>query len=188
MAAELAPLAASVETDRHVVLTTAGQRPQRMASEKVVANLEQLAECVTSYKRQGRRVVLTNGCFDILHRGHVTLLEQARALGDVLVVAVNTDEGVQRLKGSGRPVNALADRMAVLAALGCVDHVVAFGEDTPVEVIRALRPDVFVKGGDYTRERLPEAALVEELGGIVRILPYVENHSTTRLLERIQHF
>src|SRR5262249_41583140 len=104
----------------------------------------------------------------------------------VLVVALNSDDGVRRLKGPGRPVNPLEDRAGVLAALACVDHVVAFGEDTPCEGIRALKPDVFGKGGDYTRERLPEAAVVEELGGVARILPYLEERSTTGLIQKIQ--
>ena len=115
----------------------------------------------------------------------LTLLHRAKALGDVLVVGVNSDAGIRRLKGPGRPINTLEDRLQVLAALSCVDHLTAFDEDTPCELIRALRPDVFVKGGDYTRERLPEAPLVEELGGVVQILPYLQDRSTTGLIERI---
>ncbi len=130
-------------------------------------------------RAQGRRIVLTNGCFDILHRGHVSYLSRAKALGDVLVVGVYSDESIHRLKGSGRPINTLEDRLQVLAALGCVDHVVAFHEDTSHELVRAIRPYVFVKGGDYTGHRLPEAALVEELGGEVHILPFVADRSTT---------
>jgi D-beta-D-heptose 7-phosphate kinase/D-beta-D-heptose 1-phosphate adenosyltransferase len=130
-------------------------------------------------------VVFTNGCFDILHRGHVTYLNRAKALGDVLVVGVNADASVARLKGDGRPINALEDRVQVLAALSCVDHVVPFEEDTPARLLRLVRPEVFVKGGDYTLETLPEAPLVEALGGSVRILPYVEDRSTTRIIERI---
>jgi D-beta-D-heptose 7-phosphate kinase/D-beta-D-heptose 1-phosphate adenosyltransferase len=149
-------------------------------------DLSRLAPRVEAYRRQGRRVVFTNGCFDILHRGHVAYLSSARALGDVLVVGVNSDASIRRLKGPDRPINTLEDRLQVLAALSCVDHLVAFEEDTPESVIRALRPDVFVKGGDYTRERLPEAPLVEVLGGVVRILPYLEERSTTQLIHRIR--
>jgi D-beta-D-heptose 7-phosphate kinase / D-beta-D-heptose 1-phosphate adenosyltransferase len=141
---------------------------------------------VERHRRDGRRVVFTNGCFDILHRGHVTFLNRAKELGDVLVVGVNTDSGVRRLKGPGRPVNALEDRMEVLAALSCIDHLVPFDEDTPTEVIRAVRPDVFVKGGDYTEAELPEAPVVRELGGVVHILPYVDDRSTTGIIERIR--
>jgi len=107
-------------------------------------------------------------------------------LGDILVVGVNTDEGVRRLKGPDRPINTLEDRVHVLAALSSIDHLVAFGEDTPCELVRQVRPHVFVKGGDYTRERLPEAPLVEELGGVVKILPFLDDRSTTRLIEQIQ--
>src|SRR5206468_6682829 len=138
------------------------------------------------YRTSGRQIVLTNGCFDIIHRGHITYLNQARALGDVLIVGLNTDESIRRLKGPERPINSLEDRVQVLAALSCVDHVVAFDDDTPCNLVRAVRPDVFVKGGDYTRERLPEAAIVEELGGVVQILPFVQDRSTTGIIERIQ--
>jgi D-beta-D-heptose 7-phosphate kinase/D-beta-D-heptose 1-phosphate adenosyltransferase len=137
-------------------------------------------------REQGRRVVFTNGVFDILHRGHVTLLSRAKELGDVLVVGINSDASVRRLKGPERPVNPLDDRIQVLAALSSVDYIVPFDEDTPDELIEAIRPDVFVKGGDYTRETLPETDLVERLGGEVRILPYIEDRSTTGVIERIR--
>ena len=104
----------------------------------------------------------------------------------MLVVGVNSDDSIRRLKGPQRPINTLEDRIGVLAALGCVDHIIAFDDDTPCNLIRLLRPDVFVKGGDYTRERLPEAPLVEELGGVVQILPYLQDRSTTGIIERIQ--
>jgi D-beta-D-heptose 7-phosphate kinase/D-beta-D-heptose 1-phosphate adenosyltransferase len=129
--------------------------------------------------------VLTNGCFDILHRGHIAYLEQARRLGDVLIVGVNSDASIRRLKGPTRPINTLHDRLGVLEGLSSVDHVVAFDEDTPHALIRQIRPDVFVKGGDYTRETLPEASLVEELGGTVKILPFVAERSTTSIISRI---
>jgi D-beta-D-heptose 7-phosphate kinase / D-beta-D-heptose 1-phosphate adenosyltransferase len=145
-----------------------------------------LAARLELYRRQGRRVVFTNGCFDILHRGHITFLSRAKALGDVLVVGINSDAGVRRLKGASRPINRLEDRVGVLAALSCVDHVVPFDEDEPSVLLRAIRPDVFAKGGDYTRERLPEADLVEELGGVLQILPYLQDHSTTGIVERVR--
>jgi D-beta-D-heptose 7-phosphate kinase/D-beta-D-heptose 1-phosphate adenosyltransferase len=153
--------------------------------EKVVADLVELRARVEHARRRGRRVVLTNGCFDILHRGHTTYLGRAKALGDLLVVGVNTDESIRRLKGPGRPINSLDDRVQVLAALSCVDLVVPFDEDTPHALVGAARPDVFVKGGDYTRDRLPEADLVEALGGTVRLLPMVDDRSTTNVIERI---
>ncbi|MBD2460889.1 D-glycero-beta-D-manno-heptose 1-phosphate adenylyltransferase [Oscillatoria sp. FACHB-1407] len=153
---------------------------------KILSDRATLSDCVQRLHQQGQRIVLTNGCFDILHAGHVAYLTQAKALGDVLIVGVNVDETVRQLKGSDRPVNPLADRLAVLAALGCVDYVVPFAELMPHALIRAICPTVFVKGGDYTRETLPEAELVEVLGGRVEILPYVRDRSTTRLIHRIQ--
>ncbi|MCL4502971.1 MAG: D-glycero-beta-D-manno-heptose 1-phosphate adenylyltransferase [Deltaproteobacteria bacterium] len=136
---------------------------------------------------QGRKVVFTNGCFDLLHPGHVAYLEQARSLGDALIVGVNTDESVQRLfKGPGRPVTPEADRARVLAALACVDQVVLFPEDTPLELITALQPDVLVKGGDYQLHEIVGQEVVEARGGRVLALPFVPGYSTTELLERIR--
>lgn len=130
--------------------------------------------------------MFTNGCFDVLHRGHVTYLEQAGQLGDVLVVAVNSDASVARLKGSGRPVNPCEDRMSVLAALNDVDYVVEFDEDTPERLLRMIRPELYVKGGDYTPEMLEEAPLVRALGGEVRVLGYVPDRSTTAIIGRVK--
>ncbi|MBP9714473.1 MAG: D-glycero-beta-D-manno-heptose 1-phosphate adenylyltransferase [Sterolibacterium sp.] len=134
-----------------------------------------------------RPLVLTNGCFDILHRGHVTYLAQARALGGALVVAVNTDASVKRLgKGDGRPVNALEDRMALLAALACVDLVTWFDEDTPIERVLAARPDVLVKGGDWPVDKIVGAPEVLARGGRVVSIPFIHQRSTTALLEKIR--
>lgn len=154
--------------------------------EKYIPNLSDLVDQVAYYRRQGYRIVLTNGCFDILHRGHITYLNRAKALGNILIVGLNADESIQRLKGPTRPINTLEDRAQVLAALNCIDHIVPFYEDTPCRLVQAIQPDVFVKGGDYTRATLPEAPLVEELGGVVKILPYLENFSTSHIIERIQ--
>jgi D-beta-D-heptose 7-phosphate kinase/D-beta-D-heptose 1-phosphate adenosyltransferase len=187
-AAELAAAAAAVVVteDGTATCTARALRAAVAAGDKVVTDRGELAARLDHLRRRGRRVVLTNGCFDILHRGHTTYLGRAKALGDVLVVGVNTDDSIRRLKGPTRPINALDDRVQVLAALSCVDLVVPFGEDTPHELVRAVRPDVFVKGGDYTRDRLPEAGLVEALGGEVRLLPMVEDRSTTGVIERIR--
>ena len=152
---------------------------------KRIDSIDALVRLAAQYRAQGRRIVLTNGCFDILHRGHVAMLDQARRLGDVLVVGVNGDESIRRVKGPGRPINTLDDRLQVLSALGCVDHVIAFHEDTSNALVRAARPHVFVKGGSYTRETLPEAAVVEECGGTLHLLPYLAQSSTTGLIERI---
>ena len=187
-AAELASAAAAVVVgkERTAVCSAQELREQVSAGGKSFSELARLAARVEFYKQQGRKVVFTNGCFDILHRGHITYLNRAKGLGDVLIVGVNSDDGIRRLKGPTRPINTLEDRIQVLAALSSVDHLVAFDDDTPCNLIRALKPNVFVKGGDYTRERLPEALLVEELGGVVHILPFLQDRSTTGIIERIQ--
>jgi D-beta-D-heptose 7-phosphate kinase/D-beta-D-heptose 1-phosphate adenosyltransferase len=187
-ASELASAASAVVVSQEgTVACSAVELLDRLApGAKPAADLDTLVDRLDAERRRGRRIVFTNGCFDILHRGHVTYLGQAKALGDILVVGVNSDAGIRRLKGPDRPINTLEDRVEVLAALSCVDHLIPFDDDTPCALIRALRPDVFVKGGDYTRDRLPEAALVEELGGVVRILPFLPERSTTRIIERIQ--
>lgn len=136
--------------------------------------------------RRGERVVATGGCFDVLHAGHIDLLRRARALGDRLVVLLNSDASVQVLKGAGRPVVGERDRARVLSALDCVDEVVVFGEDTPVRALGELRPDVWVKGGDYDVEDLPETPVVRRAGGEVVTVPLVPGHSTTGLITRIR--
>jgi D-beta-D-heptose 7-phosphate kinase/D-beta-D-heptose 1-phosphate adenosyltransferase len=154
--------------------------------EKVAPDLPALLDRLDVVRRSGKRIVLTNGCFDILHRGHIGYLNAAKALGDVLVVGVNTDASVRRLKGAARPINTLDDRTAVLAGLSAVDHIVAFDEPTAVELCAAVRPHVFAKGGDYTRERLPEATVVEAQGGEACLLPYVRDRSTSSIIERVR--
>ena len=187
-AAELAAAAASVVVgkDGTVPCRADELRAVIAGGDKRLTAEAELVERVASHRAQGRRIVFTNGCFDILHRGHVTLLNRAKGLGDVLIVGVNSDASVRRLKGPERPINTLEDRLKVLAALSFVDHVAAFDEDSPTELIRRIRPDIYVKGGDYTRETLPEAPLVESLGGAVCILPYLAERSTTGLIERIR--
>lgn len=131
--------------------------------------------------------VFTNGVFDVLHRGHVMYLAQARALGGSLIVALNTDASVRRLgKGDDRPLNQETDRAIVMASQQAVDLVTWFDEDTPVEIIGEIRPDILVKGGDYDMDKLPETALVQSWGGRAQALPFVEGYSTTRLLQRIR--
>lgn len=137
-------------------------------------------------RARGGTVVATGGCFDIVHTGHVQLLEAARALGDALIVCLNSDDSVRRLKGEGRPIVAQQDRAELLSALACVDAVVVFDDDTPVEVLRQLRPDVFAKGGDYGSTTIPEAAALAEWNGQAVTLPYLEGRSTTRLLEEVR--
>ena len=188
VAVEIASAAAelAVGKDGTVACSAAELRDHLSADTRAVLEEVDLASRVDSYRRRGLRIVFTNGCFDILHRGHVTYLNRAKALGDVLIVGLNTDASARRLKGPDRPINSLEDRAQVLAALSCIDHIVPFADDSPVHLIRAVRPDVYVKGGDYTLETLPEAPLVAELGGEVQILPLVDDRSTSRIIERIR--
>ena len=146
----------------------------------------ELAKLGERLRAEDRRVVFTNGCFDVLHVGHLRYLRQARAEGDVLVVGINTDAGVRRLKGPARPFVPEDERAELLAGLECVDYVTLFDEPTPVETIAALRPHVHVKGGDYSPEQLPEAEIVRSYGGEVRIMPLVPGRSTTDLVRRIE--
>jgi rfaE bifunctional protein nucleotidyltransferase chain/domain len=140
---------------------------------------------IAEIREAGGRVVFTNGCFDLLHPGHVSYLRAARSLGDALVVGLNSDASVRRLKGPSRPIVPEKDRAAVLAALESVDAVVIFGEDTPVRLMRELKPVVYVKGGDYRVEDLPEAKVSAEIGSAVKILPFESGYSTTALIEKI---
>ncbi|MFG0380990.1 bifunctional D-glycero-beta-D-manno-heptose-7-phosphate kinase/D-glycero-beta-D-manno-heptose 1-phosphate adenylyltransferase HldE [Pseudomonas sp. zbq_18] len=165
-------------------LRRAVQREQ--GSERGVLGLEQLLVAIDDARAHGEKIVFTNGCFDILHAGHVTYLEQARAQGDRLVLAVNDDGSVSRLKGPGRPINSVDRRMAVLAGLGAVDWVVSFSEDTPENLLRAIQPDVLVKGGDYGIDQVVGADIVRAYGGEVRVLGLVENSSTTAIVEKIR--
>jgi len=148
-------------------------------------SVEALAAQLAAERAAGRRIVFTNGVFDLLHAGHVEFLRQAKLLGDVLVVGVNSDRGARRLKGARRPINRERDRLALVAALDGVDHAVLFDEDQPAALIRALRPHLHVKGGDYAGQELPEAEAVREVGGQVVILPLVGELSTSRVIERI---
>jgi len=151
-----------------------------------ILNQECLADAVRCLQQAGKKVVFTNGCFDLLHVGHVRYLQQARELGDVLVVALNSDASVRRLKGPGRPLTPAKERAEILAALACVDFVTIFGAATPLRLIRALGPDLLVKGGDWPVERIVGRELVEAGGGKVLAIPFVTNRSTTALIARIR--
>jgi D-beta-D-heptose 7-phosphate kinase/D-beta-D-heptose 1-phosphate adenosyltransferase len=152
-----------------------------------ILDRQEASRWIANLQAQGKKVVFTNGCFDLLHLGHVRYLEQARSLGDALIVGVNTDASARRLnKGPGRPVNAEEDRAAVVAALACVDRVVLFPEDTPLELITALQPDILVKGGDYRLEEIAGREVVLARGGRVQVLPFVPGYSSSALLERIR--
>ena len=147
---------------------------------------EEIVLQVRQAKTQGKSVVFTNGCFDILHAGHVRYLNAAGELGDVLIVGLNSDESVRRLKGPERPVNSQEDRAEVLAALRAVSHVVVFSEATAEDLVRLLQPDIYVKGGDYSIERLPEANIVASYGGKTVLIPEVPGRSTTNTIKRMK--
>ncbi|MBL8159433.1 D-glycero-beta-D-manno-heptose 1-phosphate adenylyltransferase [Candidatus Saccharibacteria bacterium] len=153
---------------------------------KYLPEWTELKRKVQRLKAEGRKIVFTNGCFDILHGGHVQYLQQAKARGDILVVALNSDESVARLKGPQRPVNTLVERARVMAGLGAVDIVTAFTQDTPVDLLEVVRPDIYVKGGDYKREDLVEVPVVERHGGTVEILNFLDGRSTSNVIAKIR--
>jgi D-beta-D-heptose 7-phosphate kinase/D-beta-D-heptose 1-phosphate adenosyltransferase len=145
-----------------------------------------IIQAIKAEQEKGKKIVFTNGCFDILHRGHVTYLNQARDLGDLLIVGINSDESVKRLKGPERPVNVLEDRAYVLSALKSVDYVISFEEDTPLNLINLIMPDILVKGGDYTIDRIVGAQEVLAHGGRVEIIPFVPGKSTSAIIDTIK--
>ncbi|MDN4611221.1 PfkB family carbohydrate kinase [Arthrobacter burdickii] len=185
---DLAQAAADVVVHRPgtSVCTTADLTGHLQQFADTALSTADLLRKVEADRAAGRRIVLTNGCFDVLHRGHTRYLNQAKQLGDVLVVALNDDDGVRRLKGPDRPINPIADRAGVIASLSCVDYVTVFGSDTLVPLIELLKPDVYAKGGDYTAQMLEEAPAVEACGGRVSILDYVPEHSTAAVVRRIR--
>jgi D-beta-D-heptose 7-phosphate kinase/D-beta-D-heptose 1-phosphate adenosyltransferase len=152
--------------------------------QKVKARRE-LLRIINDLKAEGKRIVFTNGCFDLLHIGHVRYLEEAKALGDVLVVGVNSDASVRKLKGPKRPILPEAERAEVLSGLGCVDYITLFDEMDPLKLITSLRPNVLVKGGDWTKEQTVGKEVVERSGGEVVIIPFVKGASTSNLIETI---
>jgi len=173
---------ASVTPDE---LTMVGEGLRGAPDRQSVVSASDMLDVVAEARGRGQRVVMTNGCFDLLHPGHIAYLEQAATLGDMLVVAVNDDDSVRRLKGDARPVNAIADRMAVLVGLSAVDYVLPFSEDTPAKLIEALAPDVLVKGGDYVVEEIAGHESVMARGGEVVVLDFLEGHSTSSLIDRL---
>jgi rfaE bifunctional protein nucleotidyltransferase chain/domain len=157
-----------------------------LGSAKIVSRA-QLARRLAAPRRRDRRIVFTNGCFDLIHRGHVRYLRAAKRLGDVLVVGVNSDASARRLeKGPGRPLNRARDRAEVLAALEMVDYVTIFAEDTPYALIRVVEPDVLVKGGDWKAANIVGADLVRARGGTVKSLPFAKGYSTTSLIRKMR--
>ena len=159
--------------------------PLTPPAQSKIYEADQLVKKVDSWKKKGQRIIFTNGCFDILHAGHIKYLEAAAHKGDRLIVAVNSDKSVTKLKGPDRPINVLASRLYLVASLQCVDAVCAFSEDTPINMIEMLKPDVLVKGGDYKFEDIVGAKEVLSYGGQVEVIPFVEGYSTTKIESKI---
>lgn len=190
-AAALANLAAGLVVRKIGVATvTPGEISaalhQRGQGGRGLVNLDELLALVAESHDRNERVIMTNGCFDVLHAGHVAYLEEAKSLGDRLIVAVNDDDSVRRLKGESRPINALEDRLLVLAGLAAVDWVVPFSEDTPASLISKVLPDILVKGGDYKTEEIAGAKDVLQNGGEVRVLSFRDGHSSSRIIDRLR--
>ena len=158
---------------------------KRSLSRKIQAR-RALRQIVSASQKKGKKVVFTNGCFDILHAGHVTYLEKAKKLGDILVVGVNSDASVKRIKGPKRPVNPEGDRLKVIAGLEAVDYVTLFHEDTPLDLIQEIRPNVLVKGADWKKEKIVGGKEVESWGGKVKQVPLVPGRSTTRIIKKMK--
>ena len=189
-AAALANLAAGLVVRKIGVATvTPGELSvalhQRGQGGRGLVQIDALQALVAEARERNERIIMTNGCFDVLHAGHVAYLEEAKSLGDRLIVAVNDDDSVRRLKGETRPINTLEDRMLVLAGLAAVDWVVPFSADTPADLIAAVLPDVLVKGGDYKPEEIAGAREVLENGGEVRVLAFRKGHSSSRIIDRL---
>jgi rfaE bifunctional protein nucleotidyltransferase chain/domain len=151
-----------------------------------VKSLDELKRIADQARRDGKTVVLTNGCFDLLHRGHVHILREAKALGDILIVAINSDRSVKAIKGPSRPVLSESDRTELLAAMEMVDYVALFDEPDPYDLIVAVRPNVLVKGGDWGSDQIVGADIVKRNGGKVAVIPYLKGFSTTEIIERIR--
>ena len=144
-----------------------------------------IVETCQEIRQRGKKIVFTNGCFDILHVGHVRYLTTAKSFGDILIVGLNTDESVKMLKGENRPINNEKDRAEVLLGLKAVDYVVLFGERTAENLVSEIRPDVYVKGADYTVDKIPEAKIVQSYGGQIELVKFVDGHSTTNIIRKI---
>lgn len=191
-AVALANLAAGIVVGKLGTATISGPELRRaiqaeQGSERGVMTEEQLLMALEDARAHGERIVFTNGCFDIIHAGHVGYLEDTRSLGDRLVVAINSDESVSRLKGPARPINPVDRRMAVLAGLESVDWVMSFGDDTPERLLKLIKPDVLVKGGDYTEDQVVGWEIVKANGGEVKVLSFFDDCSTTAIVEKIQN-
>ena len=160
-------------------------KQSKVIPEKIYSR-EELVKAVARWRLLSKKIVFTNGCFDILHAGHISSLSEAAKEADILIVGLNTDNSTKRLKGEGRPVNDENSRALIIASLAIVDAVTLFDEDTPLELIKAIQPDVLVKGGDYTQDQIVGAKEVIAFGGIIVINPIIEGFSTTNIIEKMQ--
>jgi rfaE bifunctional protein nucleotidyltransferase chain/domain len=149
----------------------------------IITDRNLLKNIVNELKAQNLKIVFTNGCFDIIHKGHIEYLNHAKKFGDILIVGINSDESIKKIKGDKRPIIPLESRIYILDNLKSIDFVVPFDEETPINLIKIIKPDVHVKGGDYNEEDLPESKIIKECGGKVKIIPLVEGFSTTNVIE-----
>ncbi len=188
LAAELASIAANITSGKEgtAFCTQEELYEAFLSKNKYITATEALQKFIHVFREKKKKIVFTNGCFDILHSGHVSYLQKAKTRGDILIVGLNSDESIKRIKGKDRPINTLSDRMHVLSSLSSIDYVIPFSENTPIRLITAIKPDIYIKGGDYTRETLPETPLVESYGGVVEIIPLVPEKSTTHIIEKIK--
>jgi len=190
-AARVANLAAGIVVGKVGTSTVSGEELIAVAGRRLgdgdakIKHADILAVLLKRERQLGRKIVFTNGCFDLLHVGHVKYLQKARSLGDLLILGLNSDQSIRRLKGEKRPLIGEGERAHLLAALKCIDYVVVFDDDTPLDLIRVLRPDILVKGGDYTADGVVGKELVESYGGRVEIVPFVDGKSTTNIIEKI---
>ncbi|MCX7758195.1 MAG: D-glycero-beta-D-manno-heptose 1-phosphate adenylyltransferase [bacterium] len=157
----------------------------RHFEKKIIHSWQRLKLIIEKYKEVGKIIGFTNGCFDIIHKGHITYLYQSKEYCDILVVAINTDESIKRIKGPKKPINTLEDRMIVIASIEVVDFVIPFEEDTPISLIEYLKPDVYFKGGDYDNKAIPELKIIEKYKIVYRVLPFVPDSSTTKIIRKI---
>ncbi len=187
IAAEIAAAAASIVVEKDGTATCSKEELLlSFATQTKLLLKDELSLLIKHLKEERKKIVFTNGCFDILHRGHIDYLNRAKQLGDYLFVGLNSDASVKRLKGNDRPINKLFDRVQVLSGLSSVDYIIPFATNTPIPLIQQIKPNIFVKGGDYQKKMLPESEFVENNGGTVEILPFIKDKSTTKIIKQIK--
>lgn len=186
----ISPIKLSIEFNLSIaqiyrIISKHKKRSVKKITPQVFSDVNKLSKTVEKLKKSGKTIVTTNGCFDILHSGHVQYLNEAASTGDILIVGINSDSSVKRLKGDSRPLQNEVDRATIIASLKAVDYSLIFEEDTPVQFLDIIRPDIHVKGGDYNLEDLPEAKVVQKYGGVVNLLSFKDGVSTTKIIEKM---